>query len=162
MAMYASSDYTFTGHDEFTNRIEILIYKATEPMTTKYENNLDAFSHYLESLNPGGSFKVNFTVSDTRVESWPAADDNVKYDYLYYGYYYEFDVFVYSSNLTQTYIDIVNGLIESGYSLSGTSSKGNETYAKPSSNGYGSYVFVMKETQKGYIRLIDGVGGIDF
>lgn len=162
MAMYASSDYTFTGHDEFTNRIEILIYKATEPMTTKYENNLDAFSHYLESLNPGGSFKVNFTVSDTRVESWPAADDNVKYDYLYYGYYYEFDVFVYSSNLTQTYMDIVNGLVESGYFLSGTSSKGNETYAKPSSNGYGSYVFIMKETQKGYIRLIDGVGGIDF
>lgn len=162
MAMYASSDYTFSGHDAFTNRIEILIYKATEPMTTKYESNLEAFSNYLETLNPGGNFKVNFTINDTKVESWPVADDQVKYDYLYYGYYYEFNVFVYSSNLTQTYTDIINGLIASGYSLSGTSPKGNETYIKPSTNGYASFVFVMKETQKGYIRLIDGVGGFDF
>lgn len=161
MAMYASSDYTFAGHDEFTNRIEILIYKATVPMIARYENNLSAFSNYLEALNPGGSFNVNFSV-ETKVENWPAADDSIKYDYLYYGYYYEFNVFVYSADLNQTYNDIVNGLVASGYTLSGTSQKGNATYSKPSSNGYSSFVFIMKETQKGYIRIIDGVGGIDF
>jgi len=164
MAMYASSDYTFAGHDEFTNRIEILIYKATQPLTTKYEENLNGFADYLETLNPGGRFSVNFSV-DIKVESWPTADDQVKYDYLYYGYFYEYNVFIYVSDkeqLNQAYDDIVQGLVASGYKLSGTSSKGNATYSKPSSNGYASFVFLMKETEKNYIRMIDGVGGIDF
>lgn len=159
MAMYSTDDYTFTGHSLFKNRIEILIYKAKEPLQTKYEDNLNGFANYVESLNEGGGFSVSFS-SPVKVENYPALADGKGYDYLYYGYYYEYNVFIYSSSIEETYQDIVKGLTEAGYTLSNTTSKGNVCYGKQTDSGYGSFVFIMKE--KNYIRMIDGVGGLDF
>lgn len=166
MAMYQSSDYTFSGHSEFTNRIEILIYKGEKPLSSHYEYDLNGFSSYIKKLNGFGEFSVNFTIEDTKVENYPALEDGEGYSYLYYGYYYEYNCFIYSSNLKTTFDDIIRGLEEAGYKLSTTTSKGNVTYEKASSNeggySYSSFVFIMKEYEKGYIRIMDGVGGLDY
>ncbi len=159
MAMYSTNDYTFSDHGLFKNRIEILIYKAKEPLQTKYEDNLNGFADYMESLNDGGGFLVSFS-SSVKVENYPALANGKGYDYLYYGYYYEYNAFIYSSSIEETYQDVIKGLTEAGYTLSNTTSKGNVCYVKQTDNGYGSFVFVMKTS--GYIRMIDGVGGLDF
>ena len=41
LATYPTTDYTYSGHSEFTYRIEILIYKDINPLSTLYETNLD-------------------------------------------------------------------------------------------------------------------------
>ncbi len=161
MAMYSTSDYTFVGHNEFTNRIEILIYKSTKPLETKYESNLNTFTNYLETLNPDSGFEVNFS-KDIKVESWLEINDNIKYNYIYYGYLFEYNAFIYSTDLNQTYSDLIDGLVSSGYVYGTTTQKGNVTYYKNLNNGNTSFIFIMKETDKGYIRLINGAGGIDF
>lgn len=159
MAMYPTSSYTFAGHNRFTNRIEVLVYKGENPLSTHYENNLNDFSNYMNETYGSGSFNVNFSV-ETKVEYYRALPDGKGYDYLYYGYYYEFDAFLYSKDLNATYNDVIKGLTDAGYSLSTITEKGNVCYSKPTDSGYGVFVFIIKED--GYIRIIDGVGGLDF
>ena len=159
MAMYSTDSYTYAGHSRFKNRIEMLVYKGKNPLTTQYENNLDEFVNYIEETYNGGSFSVSFSV-DTKVEYYRALPDGKGYDYLYYGYYYEYDAFLYSSDLNATYNDVVNGLTKAGYSIANITEKGNVCYYKSTESGYGAFVFLIKTD--GYVRIIDGVGGFDF
>lgn len=160
MAMYPTSDYTFSGHNLFQNRIEVLIYKAASPLQTHYEENLNDFTNYMGSIITGGGFSVTFS-TPVQVENYPALT-NGGYDYLYYGYFYSYNAFIYSSSLEQAYQDIIQGLTNAGYTLQNTTAKGNVCYGKQTESGLGSFVFIIKETQKGYIRIMDGVGGLDF
>ena len=112
------------------------------------------------SIITGGGFSVTFS-TPVQVENYPALT-NGGYDYLYYGYFYSYNAFIYSSSLEQAYQDIIQGLTNAGYTLQNTTAKGNVCYGKQTESGLGSFVFIIKETQKGYIRIMDGVGGLDF
>lgn len=159
MAMYSTTDYTYAGHSEFTNRIEIAIYKGTAPLSTTYLDNLNEFGKRIASIY--GIDDLTFDLPEgSQVEMYYCATQD-KYRFLKYGYLYQDEVFVYNKDsLNETYEAIINSLTSQGYKLSITTEKGNACYAKSGPNG-DSYIFVMK-SDKGYIRLIDSVGGVDY
>lgn len=163
MASYPTSDYTFYGHSSFNTRIEISIYKGLAPLSTKLENNLDGFVSHITKNNKDATFSVAFENGET-VENYPSLDGGSAYEYIYYGYNYDYNSFIYTSNITKTNETIVSSLLEAGYVLSSTTQKGNETYVKQKDiNDFNAtYVFILKNTEGNYIRLINGLGGVDF
>ena len=159
MAMYSTDDYTYAGHKEFTNRIEIAIYKGTEPLSTTYLDNLNEFGKRFGKKNGVEALTFNLP-ANTKVEMYYCADKDIKYSFLEYGYLYQDEEFVYSDSLNETYNAIISSLEAQGYKLSTTTVKGNVCYVKHDGN-VSAYIFIMK-SDKGYIRLIDGVGGLDY
>ena len=159
MAMYSTDDYTYAGHKEFTNRIEIAIYKGTEPLSTTYLDNLNEFGKRFGEKNGVDALTFNLP-ANTKVEMYYCADKDIKYSFLEYGYLYQDEAFVYSDSLNETYNAIISSLEAQGYKLSTTTVKGNVCYVKHDGN-VSAYIFIMK-SDKGYIRLIDGVGGLDY
>lgn len=153
LALYSTDDYTYVGHDEFTNRIEVLIYKGSEPLAPNYDTNLDYLCEF-EKENYG--IDLSFDISSAiKVENYYEVDGGSAF--IDYGYYFQYQLFVYTSSVSTTLGEIQEGLTESGYELSYTSSKGNYCYKNDD-----SYVFVMPRTSSGYIRIIDSVGGSNF
>lgn len=55
---------------------------------------------------------------------------------------------------------IEEGLIASGYEKS--YSKTYSMSFKKTINGETMYLFILKESDKGYVRFMNGVGGMDF
>lgn len=153
LALYSTDDYTYLDHDEFTNRIEILIYKGTSPLETKYENNLDYFSNYIKE-NYDIDLTFNIT-SEIKVENYYHFANSSSF--ISYGYYFQYQIFIYVYSVNDTLTEIQQSLLNSGYSLSYTTSKGNYCYVNGS-----SYIFVMPNQELGYIRIIDGIGGVNF
>ena len=159
MALYSTDDYTYAGHKDFTNRIEIAIYKGTEPLSTTYLDNLNEFGKRFGEKNGVEALTFNLP-ANTKVEMYYCADKDIKYSFLEYGYLYQDEAFVYSDSLNETYNAIISSLEAQGYKLSTTTVKGNVCYVKQDGN-VSAYIFIMK-SDKGYIRLIDGVGGLDY
>ena len=159
MAMYSTDDYTYAGHKEFTNRIEIAIYKGTEPLSTTYLDNLNEFGKRFGEKNGVDALTFNLP-ANTKVEMYYCADKDIKYSFLEYGYLYQDEAFVYSDSLNETYNAIISSLEAQGYKLSTTTAKGNVCYVKQDGK-VSAYIFILK-SDKGYIRLIDGVGGLDY
>ena len=159
MAMYSTDDYTYAGHKEFTNRIEIAIYKGTEPLSTTYLDNLNEFGKRFGEKNGVDALTFNLP-ANTKVEMYYCADKDIKYSFLEYGYLYQDEAFIYSDSLNETYNAIISSLEAQGYKLSTTTAKGNVCYVKQDDK-VSAYIFIMK-SDKGYIRLIDGVGGLDY
>lgn len=159
MAMYSTDDYTYAGHKEFTNRIEIAIYKGTEPLSTTYLDNLNEFGKRFGEKNGVDALTFNLP-ANTKVEMYYCADKDIKYSFLEYGYLYQDEAFIYSDSLNETYNAIISSLEAQGYKLSTTTAKGNVCYVKQDGK-VSAYIFILK-SDKGYIRLIDGVGGLDY
>jgi len=153
LAIYATDDYTYLGHDEWKNRVEILIYKGTEPLTPKLGDDLTNLSAFVKD-HYGVDVSFSFSGDVSVEEYYEVAGGNA---YIDYGYYFVYNCFVYASSVATTLSDIRKSLLDSGYALSSTTSKGNECYKNGS-----SYIFVMPREEDGYIRLIDGVGGTNF
>lgn len=164
MSMYPTSDYTFAGHNNFSNRIEIAIYKGTKPLEGTYFNNLDEFSNLVCKVNNISPIKFNNLPSDTKVEMYYVNENGgSKYLNLKYGYTTQYEAFIYSSDLSGLYKSISDSLISYGYKESYTTSKGNVCFAYiDSTKNVSSYLFIIKDSSKNYIRIMDGVGGVDF
>ncbi len=163
-SMYSTNDYTFSGHSDFTNRIEIAIYKGSKPLSTNYETNLDNFSKELSKFYGMDEIKFSGLPNDTKVEMYYADSDYERQsDNLDYGYYGINEAFIYSKDLTKVYDSLVKSLTDYGYEESFTTSKGNICYNYVNSDeNISSYLFIIKDSSKNYIRIMDGVGGIDF
>ncbi len=166
MALYPTSDYTFLNHNNFSYRLEVLIYKGKEPLSTLYETNLDSFFERFNELNGVKSGIPSFSLpTDTKIEIVDCFDreDMAQYDYTYYGYFMDLQCFLYTSNLNDAYNSLVTGLKNAGYTYYSTSPKGNECYYLEGENpneDYGSFILLMKGSN--YIRILEGIGGIDF
>ncbi len=168
MVMYPTSDYTFLNHGDFAYRIEIMIYEGSAPLNTVYQDNLDDYFTVFNSRSEVTSGLPKFSLSEgTKVEMVYALpiDGMEQFEYASYGYYMDLNAFVYSSSsssLDATYAAITDGLKDAGYTLYGTSEKGNETYCLDQADGYGAYITLMKNTSRKFIRLLEGIGGVDF
>lgn len=164
MSMYPTSDYTFAGHNSFSNRIEIAIYKGAKPLEATYFNNLDEFSNLVSKANNISPIKFNNLPSDTKVEMYYVNENGgSKYLNLKYGYTTQYEAFIYSSDLSGLYKSISDSLISYGYKEAYTTSKGNVCFTYiDSTKNVSSYIFIIKDSSKNYIRIMDGVGGVDF
>ena len=157
MSMYPTSDYTFLGHKNFNNRIEIMIYKGSEPLSATYQTNLDDLFKSMEYYQNGAELpKFNFP-SDTKIEMVYGLEGDEQFNYTYYGYFMDTNAFIYSSSIGKVYDALVEGLKEAGYSYQYSSEAGNDTYACGS-----AYVLLMKNTDRNYVRVINDIGGVDF
>lgn len=160
LAQYPTSDYTFYGAGEFTNRIEILIYKGKEPLSTQYTASLDGFA---SAINEEYGANLKITLPDNcKVETYYEAKNS--HEFVYYGYCYNMDSFIYADDLTSVYNSIVSSLAASGYELSTTSEKGNVCYGKTCTNENGqeqvSYISIIKGSS--YIRILNSILGESF
>lgn len=168
MVMYPTSDYTFLNHGDFAYRIEIMIYEGDSPMSTVYQDSLDDYFAIFNSRNEVADSLPKFSLPEgTKVEMVYALpiDTMEQFEYVSYGYYMNLNAFVYpasSSSLDATYEAIVSGLKDAGYALYGTSEKGNETYCLEQEGGFGAYITLMKNSSRKFIRLLEGIGGVDF
>lgn len=162
MALYPTSDYCYYGHDQYTHRIEIMIYQATEPLSTVYETDLTAFSNEVQNVyGADAAFDISLPAG-CRVER---IENLENYGFLDYGYYYVDEAFVYGSDLSAIKAAVVSGLEASGYELFIDGTRG-DVYSKecPSAAGFDntSCILVMQENTRGYVRLINFIGGNNF
>ncbi len=165
MAMYSTEDYTFADHKLFTYRYEVLIYKAESPLTTIYAENLNEFSNYIAETYDDTPFSIELP-EGVKIEQWRAPSDKSTYGYITYGYFFEYNVFIYPSTSNASVISIYNTIIEAlvdhGYSLSFTTTKGNVCYSKKTGDALLSYSYIFVMKKDGYVRIIEGTGGVDF
>ncbi len=164
MASYPTSDYTFLNHSDFSTRIELYIYKGSSPISPVYNDSLKEFFLEYNELNSLSDLPEVSLPANSKVEIVYALpyDSTEVWNYTTYGYYMDLNCFIYTSNVNAAYEAIVKALKESGFELYSTSEAGNDCYFKEGENSddYGSYILLMKKA--GYIRMLDGIGGVDF
>ncbi len=160
MAVYPTTDYTYAGHDLFTYRVEVLIYKGETPLSTIYENNLDGF---IEEVCLDYGEEAAFSVSLPTDATIEYIKSSHTYDYIEYGYYTDAELFIYSSDVNEVYQALVDGLEAAGYVFAYSGVK-SDTYQK--AIDYNSYsnanICLIKDEQRGFVRVINGIGGTDF
>ena len=159
IAMYPTTDYTFVGHNLFTYRVEVLIYKGAAPLSVIYESNLDGFMEEVCSTFEEAAFSVTLP-EDAKIEYLKSSHS---YDFVNYGYYTDAQLFIYSSDVNAVYQALVDGLEAAGYSFAYSGVK-SDTYQKvidPNTFSNASIV-LMKDEQRGFVRVINGIGGTDF
>lgn len=149
-AIYPTTDYTFTGHKEFSYRIETIIYKGNEAILPSYSNNINAFIADVMEQNNMASFEITLP-SDSQVEYLPI-DKSVD---LEYGHYFDFEVYIYTKEVDNAYESIVNALTANGFTLAYTGQI-SEVYSK------GDVYFCLMKDSRNFIRIINSLGGVDF
>ncbi len=166
MAIYPTTDYTYTGHDEYEYRIEIIIYSGQSPITPSYKSDLSEFveSQRTENQNQSPAFTANLK-EGVKIETLKF-DDSHDYSTLYYGYYTISECFIYpgTSGMTidEIYNSVIDGLSDSGYNYASSGSK-SETYEYVYKNGEStSYFYVTLIKGPNYVRVMNGPGGADF
>ena len=158
VAAYPTTDYTYSGHDEFQYRLEILIYKSDRPIEVPKYDNLDALLEKIEYSDPGFKYSIDLP-DDVEIEVWSDLRD-YRLSPVTYGYGGRDEAFIYTEDVDGVYNSIMEGLIASGY---------KKSYEHDHSSGYSKtigkdtqYIFVLKEPDKGYVRLMHSVGGVSF
>lgn len=159
IAMYPTTDYTYAGHNLYSYRVEVLIYQKTEPLSTYYEPNLDAFMEEICSISPDAVFQVSLP-EDAKIEYLKPSGT---YAFVEYGYYLDAELFIYSSDVEAVYQALVQGLENAGYNYAYSGQK-SDLYRKViDPNSYtNSDILLMKDESRGFVRVINGIGGVDF
>ncbi len=162
VATYPTTDYTYTGHAKWNYRVEILIYRGDAPITVPTYSDLTPLSDLYAAKDSSLAY-ASALPSDAKVEVWKDMwEDDPYYDLLKYGYCHRDEAFVYTSNIDEAYESIKTGLANAGYKESETYEEyENCTLYSRVFKGEYYYVFVMKTT-KGYVRVINDLGGMDF
>ncbi len=162
VATYPTSDYTYTGHAKWNYRVEILIYRSDKPIEVPNYSDLSELSNLYKSKDESLAYSPSLP-SDAKVEIWRNMDDeDPYYELLKYGFCHRDEAFVYTSSIDEAYESIKQSLLDAGYKKSeGYESYSNCTLFNKTLKGEFYYVFVMKTT-KGYVRVINDIGGIDF
>lgn len=163
-ARYPTSDYTYYGHKKFDYRIEMVVYKGDNPILPTTSDNLGEF---VGGINQEYNTGLSITLpAGSKVEMWPSGTGDNIYDYVSYGYLWTVNAFIYpgtGKTVSDVYDAIIDGLKASGYSkpeYGGDTDAGNERYFKESDGLLGSYVLIIKKDS--YVRLLNGLGGVDF
>ena len=158
IACYPTSDYTYTGHDQYEYRLEVLIYKGPNVMSIKTYDNLDFLSDLYAKDDASLAYSPELP-SDAVVEIWRDLHDFSIVD-VEYGYGCRDEAFIYTAEVESAYEMIKEGMVEAGYKI--TSERTYSVSFSKKFNGQDYYIFMLKCPDKGYVRFMNGVGGIDF
>ena len=102
---------------------------------------------------------INGTLpSDVVVEYWLEEGGSVLDRDVYYGYGSRNEAYIYTSSIDECYNAIVDSLVEAGYTLWGSTS--NVYVIHDGDNSY--HVTLLKDKTRGFVRVIQGTGGVDF
>lgn len=158
IAVYPTSDYTYTGHKTFNYRIELLIYKADAPFTLTLGDSLDLVQAEYKGMNP--DMVIDYALPEgTQVETWL---DHMDFNNVYFGYNGRNEAFIYTSKLDEVFDGLCAALVEKGYQKQGNTTSANRAYYTKTVGKDMFCYLIMKEPDKGYIRFIAGFGGLDF
>ena len=78
-----------------------------------------------------------------------------------YGYGNRDEAFVYTSDVVGAYDACKKALKEAGYTVSGLEKTKSILFSK-TIDGTSYVVLLMKEVDKGYLRVFNDIGGVDF
>lgn len=157
IAVYPTSDYTYTGHSEFQYRIELVISQGVEPIEITTYDSLEPLALLQKARNERGYYNPTLP-SDAVVELWTSTKDLNKRD-VYYGYGSRDEAFVYTSDVNGAFDAVVASLVEAGYvSWGGTSN----VYVLQINENTTLHVCLLKDTTNGYLRVMNELGGVDF
>ena len=159
MAVYHTSDYTYSGHDEFEYRIEVLVYEGTKPITHKTYDDLSILTSIHGKVNPKYDYAANVELPEgTVVEYWADVENFI----VDYGFGCRDEVFIYlkPNEIDAVWDQLYEAIVAAGYKES--YGKENRQAFSITDNGQYLFVSIMKETEKGYIRLMNDVLGASF
>ena len=158
IASYPTTDYTYTGHKEFQYRLEILIY-TKEPMNVKTYDDLSILSDLYKEVDPSLAYYPELP-SDAVVEVWYNLHD-YKIAPVNYGFNNRDEAFVYTENVEEAYEACKEAALEAGYKVTGSERANSITFSK-TINGNSYNIFLLKEADKGYLRVMNDIGGMSF
>lgn len=149
---FPTSDYTYTGSDDFLYRMEIVIYQGNEPMDIKTYDSIDKLGELYEQRYGQGGYKATLP-EDAKVEMW------FRYDgyQVTYGFGSRDEAFIYTSDVDAAFDSVVEAVKEAGYTQSVLSDTRASFHL-----GMDCYVSVLKESKKGYVRVLNDVLGLKF
>ena len=159
LAYYPTTDYTYAGHDDYTYRIEVMIYHGEEPLSAITTEDLTTFEDAVASYyGEAARFDVSLP-SGSKVEF---LKPTYTYEFLEYGYYTEAECFIYG-NVEAIYTAMVEALEAAGYAYA-YDGKQSVTYSKTidAANYLVSNIVLMKNADRGFVRVINGTPGMDF
>lgn len=159
LAYYPTSDYTYAGHDEYSYRIEAMIYQSERPLSAITSDSLSEFEEAVVSYYGESARFAAVLPSGSKVE---LLKPTYTYEFLEYGYYNEPECFIYG-NVESIYSCLVEALESAGYSYAYTG-KQSVTYRKTidADNYRVSSIVLMKNADRGFVRVINGTPGKDF
>ena len=157
IACYPTTDYTYSGHDEFEYRIECLVYDAEAPIKVKTYKDLSVLTKSYRDVDESLDYAKGVVLpEDVVVEYW--LDTGLKN--IDYGYGSREEAFVYTDDLHTLWDNLIETIIANGY---------NRSINKPTRaafslyrDGIGYYIALLLEVDKGYIRIMNDVMGAAF
>ena len=158
LACYHTSDYTYTDHDDYEYRLEILIYKADAPISVPTYDSLDVLSDLYAEIDPSLAYEINLPEGAV-VEVWRNLNDWTLVD-VDYGYGSRDEAFIYTDDLAVTYSKMQSDIMKAGYKPAVTKFKSILFHKEI--NGQTYPLLIMLEEEKGYIRIMNDIGGVDF
>lgn len=156
IAVYPTTDYTYTGHSAFQYRVELIIFKGNKPLEIPTYDSLEPLGLIQKAKFEKGYYNPTLP-DDTVVELWTESPLNDRY--VNYGFGSRNEAFVYTSSIDVAYESIVNSLLEAGYSLWGGT---DNVFVMEISDNSSIHVCLLKDKARGFIRVINDLGGIDF
>lgn len=157
VAMYPTTDYTYTGHDEFLYRLEILIYTG-EPMSVTTYDDLSVLQDLYKDTNRDLAYEIDLP-EDAVVEVWRNLGD-YKLAPVTYGFGHRDEAFIYTDYVEEAYEACKEGVLEAGYKV--VIEKENSILFSKTVVGISFNIFVLKEADKGYVRFMNDIGGLHF
>lgn len=158
MAVYETKDYTYTGHNKWNYRIELVFLNDTKPMDVKKDTNLDALTNIIKNEYSNAYFNPTLP-SDAVVENWFVDSTPIlERDYTY-GFGSRNESYIYTSQVDECFNSLVSALKNAGYIAWGSTTNVFVIY----DNEDNSYIVtLLKEKDRGFVRVIQGTGGVDF
>ena len=157
VAIYHTSDYTYMGHKEFEYRLEVLIYTG-EPMSVDTYDDLSVLTKLYEEIDPSLAYYPELP-EDAVVEVWRDLGD-FKLSSVTYGFGNRDEAFVYTEYVDEAYEAVKEAALEAGFKMSGERTK-SALFSK-TIDGTLYSILILKEVEKGYLRVMNDIGGVDF
>jgi len=159
IACYHTSDYTYYGHESFEYRLEVLIYRGDSPIKILNYTNLDSLISLYTNIDPSLGYNVTLP-SDAKVEIWAKAHEDSVNTLLNYGFGYRNEAFIYTKNVEEAYNSLKDSISKANYIVSNEYT--SSILYKKTISGQLYNIFIMKEPEKGYVRIMNDSGGLSF
>lgn len=159
-SVYPTSDYTYTNHKNFDDRIEIIIYKGDGPLQITHHDDLITLTKLYKDIDESLVYTPKLP-SDSVVEVWKDLND-LNSSTVTYGYGTRDEAFVYTKDVDGAFDAMVEAVESAGYEFNFGGSWSKVYHKTYKDRNY--FVCFFKETRDGksYLRVMQDLGGIDF
>ena len=156
VAVYPTSDYTYTGHSAYQYRMEMVFINGNAPLEIPTYTSLEPLALKQKAIHANAYYNPTLP-SDSVVELWSKLP--LEYQNVSYGFGSRDEAYVYTSKVDEAFEAVKESLLEAGYEQWGNTSN---VYVMNITSTSSVHVCLIKESTKGYLRVINDMGGVDF